>query len=189
MRPPTRGSAFIAVRDAAAGYGGHIVAIPRDNLPVLTKEDGKTPLWNAGDAWTPVTTARERSGAQGRDPDDRRAELPGRRGQRRGCRTRRDRRTSTSSTGFPSRRAFSTACRAAYARILTLEDGLIGTVDAGLRGFAAYAPGKLAGCGVDARSPRHRRSARSRRRKRFLRSLGALRHDRRRHRGAARGVT
>ena len=40
------------------GYGGHIVAIPRDNLPVLTRPDGKTPLWNAGDAWTPVDPVR-----------------------------------------------------------------------------------------------------------------------------------
>ena len=55
--PADARSAFIAVRDAAAGYGGHIVAIPRDNLPVLTQADGKTPLWNAGDAWTPVTAA------------------------------------------------------------------------------------------------------------------------------------
>jgi len=35
-----------------------------------------------------------------------------------------------------------------YTRILTIEDGLIGTVDAGLRGFAAYAAGKFAGRGV-----------------------------------------
>jgi hypothetical protein len=32
--------------------------------------------------------------------------------------------------------------------VITLEDGLIGTVGAGLRGFAAFAAGKLAGSGV-----------------------------------------
>jgi hypothetical protein len=36
-----RARRFVAVRDAAAGYGGHIVAIPRDNLPVLTQADGR----------------------------------------------------------------------------------------------------------------------------------------------------
>ena len=34
--PADARAAFIAVRDAAAHYGGHIVAIPRDTLPVLT---------------------------------------------------------------------------------------------------------------------------------------------------------
>jgi hypothetical protein len=32
-----------------------------------------------------------------------------------------------------------------YTRILTLEDGLIGTREAGLRGFAAFVAGKFAG--------------------------------------------
>ena len=62
--PADARSAFIAVRDATAAYGGHIIAIPRDNLPVLTQADGRTPLWNAGDAWTPVTPYRERKGAR-----------------------------------------------------------------------------------------------------------------------------
>ena len=31
---------------------------------------------------------------------------------------------------------------------MTLEDGLIGTKEAGLRGFAAFIAGRLAGCGV-----------------------------------------
>ncbi len=61
--PADARAAFLAVVDAAAGWGGHIVAIPRDNLPILTKEDGKTPLWSATDAWTPVTPYRRRQGA------------------------------------------------------------------------------------------------------------------------------
>src|SRR5204862_6290743 len=56
-------SAFIAVRDAAAEFGGHIVAIPRDNLPVLTKQGSKDPLWDAEDGWAPVTTYRQHPGA------------------------------------------------------------------------------------------------------------------------------
>ena len=144
--PADARAAFVAVRDAAAGYGGHIVAIPRDNLPVLTGADGKT-LWNAADAWTPVTTFRKREGA----------------------------RTAILTIGAPSYVAGQASDNLAsrgvavdvhvingfpiddetlgemaerYTRILTLEDGLIGTVEAGLRGFAAYAAGKFAGAGV-----------------------------------------
>ena len=43
--PADARAAFLAVRDAAAEFGGHIVAIPRDNLPVLTKPGSKEPLW------------------------------------------------------------------------------------------------------------------------------------------------
>src|SRR5205085_11788198 len=57
-------SAFIAVRDAAAEFGGHIVAIPRDNLPVLTKQGSKDPHWNVEDSWAPATPYRQHPGAQ-----------------------------------------------------------------------------------------------------------------------------
>jgi deoxyxylulose-5-phosphate synthase len=135
------------VRDAAAGYGGHIVAIPRDNLPVLTKEDGTTPLWNAGDSWEAVTAARVRSGAKVAilaigAPSYLAVEA-----------------SDTAAgrgapadvyivNGFPIEESFLEGLPGRYERILTLEDGVIGTVGAGLRGFAAYAAGKLAGCGV-----------------------------------------
>ncbi|MEM7397202.1 MAG: hypothetical protein AAF492_33185, partial [Verrucomicrobiota bacterium] len=33
--PADARSAFVAIRDAAANYGGHIIGIPRDNLPIL----------------------------------------------------------------------------------------------------------------------------------------------------------
>jgi len=145
--PADARSAFVAVRDAAAEYGGHIVAIPRDNLPVLTRADGKTPLWNAADSWTPVTALRERGGAKtailtvgaprylAGQASDRAAE--------RGVNV-----DVHVVNGFPIGEDFVTSLPARYDRILTLEDGLIGTVDAGLRGFAAYLSGKLAGCGV-----------------------------------------
>ena len=62
--PADARSAFIAVRDAAATMGGHIVAIPRDNLPVLAKAGTTDPLWTAGDAWTPTTVLRQHAGAK-----------------------------------------------------------------------------------------------------------------------------
>jgi transketolase N-terminal domain/subunit/transketolase C-terminal domain/subunit len=145
--PADARSAFVAVRDAAAGYGGHIVAIPRDNLPVLTKDDGKTPLWNAGDAWEPVTTARGRSGAKTAiltigAPSYLAVEAS-------------DKAAAAGVladvhiiNGFPIAESFLEGLPGRYARIITLEDGVIGTVEAGLRGFAAYVAGKFASCGV-----------------------------------------
>jgi transketolase N-terminal domain/subunit/transketolase C-terminal domain/subunit len=139
--PADARGAFVAVRDAAAGYGGHIVAIPRDNLPVLTREDGST-LWNASDAWTPITKYRERAGARtailtlgapsylAAQASDKAAE----------------RGTPIDVyvvNGFPIDGDFIETLADRYSRVATLEDGLIGTPDAGVRGFAAYAAGKL----------------------------------------------
>jgi transketolase len=144
--PSDARSAFLAVVDAAAGWGGHIVAIPRDNLPILTKEDG-TPLWNAADAWAPVTTYRERTGAKTAivtigAP----SHLAGEASDRAAAK-------GTASdvfvvNGFPVDEAFFEGLATKYTRVITIEDGLIGTVEAGLRGFAAFAAGKLAGRGV-----------------------------------------
>ncbi|MFO1528791.1 MAG: thiamine pyrophosphate-dependent enzyme [Kiritimatiellia bacterium] len=61
---PTPVPPFVAVRDCAAHYGAHIVAIPRDNLPVLVKQDGSGPVFNPADAWEPVTTLRTQAGAR-----------------------------------------------------------------------------------------------------------------------------
>jgi transketolase N-terminal domain/subunit/transketolase C-terminal domain/subunit len=146
--PADARAAFVAVRDAAAGYGGHIIAIPRDNLPVLTKQGTSDPAWNGGDDWTPVTTLRERDGAD----------------------------VAILTVGAPSFLALAASDAAAaqgvaadvhvingfplddgwlpgvgrrYRKIVTLEDGLIGTPAAGLRGFAAFAAGQLYGSGVE----------------------------------------
>lgn len=145
--PADARAAFLAVRDAAAGYGGHIVAIPRDNLPVLTQEDGKTPLWNAADAWTPVTALRQRGGAKTAiltigAPSYLAAEASDKAAAR-----------GTAAdvyvvNGFPLAEEFLEGFTGKYSRVLTLEDGLIGTPDAGVRGFAAYAAGKLGGRGI-----------------------------------------
>jgi transketolase C-terminal domain/subunit len=56
--PADARSAFIAVSDACARYGGSIVGIPRDNLPVLEKQDGGA-LYNPTDAWEPITSYRK----------------------------------------------------------------------------------------------------------------------------------
>jgi transketolase N-terminal domain/subunit/transketolase C-terminal domain/subunit len=145
--PSDARAAFIAVRDAAAGYGGHIVAIPRDNLPILTAADGKTPLWNAADAWTAVTPYRTREGATtailtvgapsyvaGQASDALAAK---------GTPV-----DVVVVNGFPIDDSQLAAIAGRYTRLMTLEDGVIGSVDAGLRGFAAYAAGKFAGSGI-----------------------------------------
>ena len=62
--PADARAAFIAVRDLAANYGGHIIGIPRDNLPILAKQDGSGPLWEASDRWEPVTKYRTFDGAK-----------------------------------------------------------------------------------------------------------------------------
>ena len=146
--PADARSAFLAVIDAAAGCGGHIVAIPRDNLPILTKEDGKTPLWNATDAWTPVTTL-PRSGRGATTailaigaPSYLAGEASDRAAAK-GVAERRLRRQR-----LPGRGAFFDGLAKRYDRVITIEDGLIGTVEAGLRGFAAFVAGKLAECGM-----------------------------------------
>lgn len=145
--PSDARSAFVAVRDAAAGFGGHIVAIPRDNLPVLTRQGSSDPLWAADDEWTPVTLFRQQAGAA----------------------------VAVLALGAPSylAGAASDAALAAgvaadvyvvnglplephflgdvakrYQKVITVEDGLIGTVDSGLRGFAGLVASALHGSGV-----------------------------------------
>ncbi len=135
-------SAFIAVRDAAANYGGHIVAIPRDNLPVLTKQGTKDPLWSAADAWTATTAYRTNAGAKvailavgapaylaGEAADAAMAKgVPA---------------DVYVINGFPMADDFMAGIAAKYTAVLTIEDGLIGTGSAGVRGFAAFAAGHL----------------------------------------------
>lgn len=56
--------AFVAVRDLAAGYGAHIIGIPRDNLPVLTRQGSDQPLWNPESAWEDTTVYRHHANAK-----------------------------------------------------------------------------------------------------------------------------
>lgn len=146
--PADARSAFIAIRDAAAHYGGHIVAVPRDTLPVLTRQGSMDPVWQATDVWTPSTMLR----------------------------TNRDARTAILSLGAPTYMAvaaaetataagvptdvyvingfpladdFFTGIASRYTRVLTLEDGLIGGPDSGVRGCAGLAASHLMGAGVE----------------------------------------
>ena len=57
-------SAFVAIRDLAGHYGGHIIGIPRDNLPVLKKQNSDEPLWAATDKWEAITPFRKYDGAK-----------------------------------------------------------------------------------------------------------------------------
>jgi deoxyxylulose-5-phosphate synthase len=50
--------------------------------------------------------------------------------------------------GFPIDDGFLSSLADRYERIVTLEDGVIGTKGAGLRGFAAFVAGRLADCDV-----------------------------------------
>jgi transketolase C-terminal domain/subunit len=139
--------AFLAVKDAAAHYGGHIVAIPRDNLPILTKQGTSDPLWNATDNWTPTTVLRQNKDARtavlavgavsylAAEAADEAANqgLPA---------------DVYVINGFPAPESFFAGIASRYSRVLTIEDGLIGTVDSGLRGFAAYAVSQLYRSGI-----------------------------------------
>jgi transketolase N-terminal domain/subunit/transketolase C-terminal domain/subunit len=145
--PADARAAFVAVRDAAACRGGHIVAIPRDNLPVLTRAGSLEPLWNAGDTWTPATVYREAAGAStailavgapcylaGAAADRARAQgVPV---------------DAYVVNGFPLEDGFLEGLAARYRRIVTVEDGLIGDPQSGTRGFAGLVASHVAGSGV-----------------------------------------
>jgi len=57
-------AAFLAVKDLAAHHGGHIIGIPRDNLPVLADSTTGKALFNPEDEWAPVTAFRKTPGAR-----------------------------------------------------------------------------------------------------------------------------
>jgi transketolase N-terminal domain/subunit/transketolase C-terminal domain/subunit len=145
--PADARAAFIAVRDAAAHYGGHIVAIPRDTLPVLTRQNSNEPLWQADEPWSAVTGMRSQ-------PHAKTAVLA------LGAPTYLAASASEKATaagvptdvyvvnGFPLPDGFLAEIASRYTRVLTIEDGLIGTPASGLRGFAGLAASSLAAAGV-----------------------------------------
>ncbi len=145
--PADARAAFIAVRDAAAHYGGHIVAIPRDTLPVLTKQGSSEPLWQGTDAWTPSTVLRAHADAKAVilaiGAPSYIAAAAAERASAQGVPT-----DAVVVNGFPLADDFFAGIAAKYSRVLTLEDGLIGTPSSGPRGFAALASGHLGGTGV-----------------------------------------
>ena len=145
--PADARAAFLAVKDAAAGMGGHIVAIPRDVLPVLTKKGTTEPIWNAGDAWEPVTALRTEPGAK--------AVVLALGAPAYVAIAAADRATSSGVptdvyviNGFPVTDTFFDGIAEKYSHVVTIEDGVIGTATAGLRGFAAFVTGRLAASSI-----------------------------------------
>lgn len=142
--PSDARSAFVAVRDMAAHYGGHILAIPRDNLPVLAKEDG-SPLWETNTPWESVTRWRMRPGAKkvilafgapayvaGEAAD--------------ACGEPVD---VLIVNGLPFEKDVLPGILAKYTGgIVTIEDGIIATPETGLRGFAGLIRSAAYGSGI-----------------------------------------
>ncbi len=145
--PADARAAFLAVKDAAAGMGGHIVAIPRDNLPILTRAGTSEPLWTARDEWTAVTPLREHADARTAilaiGAPSFVAAAASEQAAAKGVPS-----DVFVVNGFPGADDFVRALPERYDRIVTMEDGLIGTPSSGVRGFAAYVAGHVAGTGV-----------------------------------------
>ena len=145
--PADARAAFIAVRDAAAHYGGHIVAIPRDTLPVLTKQGSTDPLWQAGDAWAPTTTLRSNRDAKSViltiGAPSYLAAAAADKATAQGVPT-----DAIIVNGFPLADDFFDGIASRYSRVLTIEDGLIGTPQSGVRGFAGVAATSLQSTGI-----------------------------------------
>jgi len=145
--PADARAAFLAVRDAAAHFGGHIVAIPRDTLPVLTKQNSSEPLWQGGDAWTPATTLRSHRDAKAViltiGAPSYMAAAAAEKATAQGVAT-----DAIVVNGFPLADDFFEGIASRYSRVVTIEDGLIGTPASGLRGFAAVAATNLQNAGV-----------------------------------------
>jgi len=144
--PADARAAFLAVRDAAAHYGGHIVAVPRDVLPVLTKQGSSEPLWQADEPWSSVTRMRSQSNAKvailAVGAPAYLAVSASEKATAAGVPT-----DAYVVNGFPVDDGFL-AGLARYSRVVTVEDGLIGTPDAGLQGFAGVVASSLINAGV-----------------------------------------
>jgi transketolase len=142
--PADARAAFLAVVDAAAHYGGHIIGIPRDNLPVLAKQDGSGALWEATDGWESVTTFRTYAGAERAIlafgapvflAEDAAAKLA-----KKGVPT-----DVHIINGLPLEPKQLEKLLAPYpAGVVTIEDGFIGTEYTGVRGFAGLVASKAA---------------------------------------------
>lgn len=142
--PADARGAFLAIKDLAAHYGGHIVGIPRDNLPILEKQGTTQPLWEPGDTWEAVTPYRKYPGAKkavlafGAT-----AHIAGQAADR----------TKDADVhvinGLPwAKDQMSRFTKAYPGGLVTVEDGLIATPDIGLRGFAGLVQSAAAGSGV-----------------------------------------
>ena len=142
--PADARSAFVAICDLAARNGAHILGIPRDNLPILLDPAKGQALWSAASPWTDVNPLRVKPGAK-------KALL------------------GFGATAFVAEAADKLAAdgiavdawvvnglpldpgrlEALFKQypegIVTIEDGLIGTPEKGLRGFAGLVCGAASG--------------------------------------------
>ena len=145
--PADARSAFIATCDLAEHYGGHIIGIPRDNLPILSKQDESAPLWETTDNWEPITEFRKFKDANRAilalgAP----AFLAG------------DVAESLGDVdvyivnGFPvDPRSLGRLISRYPKGVVTIEDGFIGTAETGLRGFAGLIAGLASEAGCSAK--------------------------------------
>lgn len=142
--PADARAAFVAVRDAAENYGGHVVGIPRDNLPILEKQDGSGALWEADSAWEAVTVYRENAGAKKAilalgAP----AYLAGEAAETLGSDDPVD---VYVVNGLPLPEGALADLLGRYpGGVVTIEDGLIGNPAVGVRGFASLVQSAAAG--------------------------------------------
>lgn len=142
--PADARSAFLAVTDLAAHYGGHVIGIPRDNLPVLSKQDGSGPLWEATDTWQATTAYRVHDGARRAIlalgapafvAGDAAASLA-----KKGIAT-----DVHIINGLPLSAKELEDLLAPYPDgVVTVEDGFIGTQETGVRGFAGLVASRAA---------------------------------------------
>jgi len=146
--PADARAAFVAVRDLAAHYGGHIVGVPRDALPILSGQDGAAPLWDATSDWEAVTTARTYPGA-------RHALLP--LGAPAFLAVEAAETLNEAGTpvdvlivnGLPLPEGMLASLFDRYAGgLVTIEDGLIATPETGLRGWAGVVRSAGSGSGI-----------------------------------------
>jgi len=135
--PADARAAFLAIKDLAAHYGSHIIGIPRDNLPVLEKQDKTGPLWSKGDEWKETTILRTHEGAKriilafgapaflAAQASDELID--------------KDIKTDVIIVnGLPLSSGFLPEIFSKYPEgVVTIEDGLIGCKETGLRGFAS----------------------------------------------------
>jgi len=146
--PADSGVAFLAIKDLAGHYGGHIIGIPRDNLPVLAKQDGSGPLWTKNEEWAVTTEFRKYDnarhvilvfGAPAFIAEQAAEELY----------------VSGKPTdviivnGLPvTSEFFGHVFKKYTGGVITIEDGLIGGRESGWRGFAGLVAARATGTGV-----------------------------------------
>lgn len=138
--PADARGAFLATYDACARYGASIVGIPRDNLPVLAKEDGSA-LYNPEDEWTPTSLLKQTPGAHKAILAMGATAMLGQ-----------DAAADLSDTdvivvnGLPFGEGEMEKLIAHYpGGLVTVEDGIIGHAGVGLRGFASLVHSNAAG--------------------------------------------